>query len=435
VDMEIMKTLASRSCLACAVGSLVIGAAPAAFAGDVVLHKVPALTVEQTPAYPENLARHHLGATIQALGSESVGPEAKLLSGDPVAAYQLPLGTTTLLVSLPKIANIEAISLASAGAKGNVSVATSNAKLPADSPQWHNVAERDLTSEPLDAKIGPAEAKYVRLTFNVTEPGSITGLGVYPTAQLSDFTATRKSGADDASGMSMGLVSYTVTDIHAKARALYVSSGSDLKQAHNVIDDQTRTSYTFANDDAAPTTVIDLGKPGAVRRLSAVYTARPGTMSFYVMSKLPAGQAADATQSGSDTMTINDAAFDAMTPVGTFSDDGTNGNASVEFPETTGRYVMVRWNPAAQQDGTFALMEVAALSGGNNKLLAVNSAEMGGGRTTDGKTVLDGKTMIESKDMPGEGPYEEPPPGEGPPPTLPQPPPFTFVPVLLPTSR
>jgi hypothetical protein len=50
--------------------------------------------------------------------------------------------------------------------------------------------------------------------------------------------------------------------------------------------------------------------------------------------------------------------------------------------------------------------------------------------------MLDGKTMIDAKDMPGEGPAEEYPqsPGEGPAPSLPQPPPFTFVPILVPTS-
>jgi hypothetical protein len=66
-----------------------------------------------------------------------------------------------------------------------VTVATSNAKLPADSPQWHQALQQELSAEGIDAKVGPSEAKYVRLTFNVTQPGKIAGFGVYSTPQVS----------------------------------------------------------------------------------------------------------------------------------------------------------------------------------------------------------------------------------------------------------
>ena len=75
--------------------------------------------------------------------------------------------------------------------------------------------------------------------------------------------------------------------MHAKARALYVSSGSDVRQANKMIDDQTSTTYNFAAEDGSPTTVIDLGKSVSVRRLSAVYAPRAGKMEFYVLQSLP----------------------------------------------------------------------------------------------------------------------------------------------------
>jgi hypothetical protein len=237
------------------------------------------------------------------------------------------------------------------------------------------------------------------------------------------------------------LIAYNHSDIHAKARALYVSSGSDVKQANNMIDDQPATSYSFAAEDGTPTTVIDLGAARNVRRLSAAYSARPGKMDFYVMQSLPkAGGAAP------QALTIDDATLGSMSPVGSFEDDGSQGRAAVNFPEVTGRYVMLRWTPAAQADTSFTLAEVAALGGAQgNTLLAANTNttatdETGESDSTaqasDGKTMLDGKTMIDAKDMPGEGPAEEYPqsPGEGPAPSLPQPPPFTFVPILVPTS-
>jgi hypothetical protein len=442
--MEIMNTFASRSASVCTACALVLGSAASSFAAEIILHKVPAFTVDQTPAFPENLARQQLGARaeISSAAGEQEAAEAALLSGDPSARYPLPVGTTTVTVALPKIENIDAIGFHSAGAKGQVTIATANAKLSADSPQWRNAAEQSLTGN-VQAKIGPSEAKYVRLTFNVTEPGSIAGFGVYATPAASDFTGTRRSAADP--GLSMALVSYNHTGIHAQARAVYVTSGDDLRQANRMIDDQVATSYSFGPQDRSPAAVIDLGTARSVRRVSAVYSPRRGKMAFYVLPSLPntgADQAAGAMKTP-DTIAMDEVAFAGMTAVAVTEDDGSQGRASVEIPETDGRYVMVRWLPADQQDKAFTLAEIAAIGGAPNRLLAANTANPTGmsadteGETgmTDGKTMLDGKTMIDAKDMPGEGPAQEPQaPAEGPPPTLPQPPPFTFVPVLVPTS-
>ena len=285
------------------------------------------------------------------------------------------------------------------------------------------------------------------LTLRSAKLGTICSflLGAAPGAFAADvvlqkvpsFTVEKASaaGGQDQTG-SFGLISYTAADGGPKGRALYVSSGNDLKQASNMIDDKAATTYDFAAEDGSPTTIIDLGKVSQVRRLSAIYAPRAGSMHFYVMQALPAG-ADNIPQS----VNLSDATVATMKSVGSATDDGTLGTAAVEFPETVGRYVMVRWTPAAKADTSFSLAEIAAFGGQNNRLLAANT----GGpdrisadqlQSSDGKTMLDGKTMIEAKDMPGEGPAESAPqsPGEGPPPTLPQPPPFTFVPVLVPNS-
>ncbi len=449
-----MNTFASRSHAFFAASAFLLTTAPALLAGDLVLQKVPALTVEQAPAYPANLARYHLGARIDAsangaTASDLKAAETALLSGDPTASYALPTGQSTLLVALPQIENVSSISFANRGAQGRVKVATSSAKLPADSPQWHANAEQDLAVSGVQVKVGPGEAKYVRLTFDLTESGKIAGFGIYADPRVSDFTAPRGSKKASGDSASFGLISYNYTDMHAKARALYVSSGSDVSAANNVIDDQTSTTYRFAAGDSSPTAVIDLGKRADLRRLSAVYPAQAGKMEFYVLQSLP-GQTSGASEVSASgvpipapdnqpsTLTVSDAALAAMKAVGTASDDGTQGQASVDFPTTSGRYVMVRWLPAAQAQADFSLAEVAALGGSRNTLLAANQTSgvaeeaAEGDYQTDGKTMIDGKTMLEPKDMPAEGPEE--PPGEGPPPSLPQPPPFTFVPILVPTS-
>lgn len=253
-----------------------------------------------------------------------------------------------------------------------------------------------------------------------------------PSAAPELTTAQRQDQAG-----AFALISYERADLPTKARTLYVSSGKDLKQASKIIDNQTATNFDFAAEDAAPTTIIDLGKVAPVNRLSAIYTPRAGNMKFYVMQALPAG-----AENTAQSVKLSEATLAGMQAVGSATDDGTQGSAAIEFPETSGRYVMVRWTPAGDANSSFTLAEVAAFNGENGRLFAANT----GGpesisadqlQSSDGKTMMDGKTMIEAKDMPGEGPAESAPqsPGEGPPPTLPQPPPFTFVPVLVPNSR
>src|SRR5260370_9519041 len=163
------------------------------FAADLVLQRVPPLTVEQVPAYPQNLARYHFGAQVEAaprsnpiaslqLSSNSEDhnvAEAAFLCDAPTVGYPLSKGNTRLLISLSKIENIDKISFRNSGAKGEVTVATSSAKLPADSAQWHQVMRQKLTSNVVTANVGPSDAKYGKLTLNVPEPARIAGLGVH----------------------------------------------------------------------------------------------------------------------------------------------------------------------------------------------------------------------------------------------------------------
>ena len=422
------------------LGCLIIFSASQLIASDLVLQKVPPLTVEQAPAYPQNLARHRLGAQVELASQNKSGSTlpvdaklgAALLGDDPAVGYALPIGRTTLLVSLSAIENIDNISFLNDGVRGDVTVASASAKLPAESPQWHKVSQQELTSGIVKAKIGPAEAKYVRLTFNITEPGRVAALGLYPTAAVSDFTMPRPNKtAIENQSKSLGLISYNVTDLHAKTRALYVSSGENLKQANNMIDDQASTSFSFAANDVTPTAVIDLGAPTSVRRISAIYSSRQGTINFYVLQTLPGISVASSStaENAPPTLRVTDTVQDNLQPVASIIDDGT-GRAAVDFPATTGRYVMVKWGATGAQDAPFSVAEIAAFGSGQSaNLMAAYASRAGNGRmSSDGKTMLDGKDF---KDIPAEGPE---PPGEPPPPALPPAPPFVFVPEIIPTS-
>ncbi len=421
--------------------ALLLGTSATAPAADFLLQKVAPLTVELAPRYPQNLARVDLGAQVETTPKADSGA---LLSGDSKAAYALNSGANTLLISLGKIEHVDSIAFLNAEAKGSVTIATANANLAPTSPQWREAGQQGLGRGAISAKVGPAEAKYVRLTFNVTQPGHISGLGVFGTPGVADFTMPRPRRAIEG---EIAQVNYNLTDLHTKARALYVSSGDDLKLANNMIDDQAATSYTFAANDNSPAAIIDLGREMALRRISVLSTAGAGTANFYLLSALPVGgrEASAETKpagapSGSaviegtpatnvpETLRLDDGALAGLKSVGTANDDGS-GRVAVDFPETSGRYIMVKWTrPAAPEN--FSVAEIAAFGRATtNMLFAANrEVDRSGKNVSDGK---DGKDAKDFKDIPAEGPEA---PAEGPPPALPPQPPFVFIPQIVPTS-
>ena len=225
---------------------------------------------------------------------------------------------------------------------------------------------------------------------------------------------------------SFALINYNV---RSTARALYVSSGSDLTLANKMIDDQAATSFGFSPNDNSPVTVIDLGKVATVRRLSAVYSPRATGIDFYVLQSLPGVDGDKAPGS----LKLDEKTLARLKTVGSAVDDGTRGQATIDFPATSGRYVMLHWTPAAHSDTPFTVAEVSAFSSSRGNLLASNRDFANAQTTSDSKDVADAKDISDNKDIPEEGPPQ--PPAEGPPPPLSPPPPFTFIPQLTPQSN
>ncbi|PYL14207.1 MAG: hypothetical protein DMF46_09285, partial [Verrucomicrobia bacterium] len=194
---------------------------------------------------------------------------------------------------------------------------------------------------------------------------------------------------------------------------------------------QPATSFTFAPTDVVPTAIIDLGKNTTLRRISALYSSRPGSIDFFILRSLPGSGRETTAENAPKTLHFDESTVADLKPVGSVVDDGS-GRAAIDFPETTGRYVMLKWNPKEQQDTPFSVAEVATFGGNQpTSLMAANIAGPSReGIASEGKAVEGGfKELRAGKEMPEEGP-----PAEGPPPNLPAPPPFTFVPEIVPVS-
>ena len=65
-----------------------------------------------------------------------------------------------------------------------MTIAISNADVPENSPEWHRIDNGALAQGAVATKIGPGEAKYVKLSFNITQPGRIAAFGVFATPAI-----------------------------------------------------------------------------------------------------------------------------------------------------------------------------------------------------------------------------------------------------------
>ena len=149
---------------------------------------------QTSPSYARNYARLSAGARID----DNLAQMA-LISDHPTFGYTLPDGTSELVLSLAKIQNFDLITFGNQGTSGTVTISTSNSKLAAASSQWHQIARQNLTANVTKIKVGPAEGKYVKFTFNVVKSGHIADLGVYSSAIPSLAVAnTAVSGSEGA---------------------------------------------------------------------------------------------------------------------------------------------------------------------------------------------------------------------------------------------
>jgi hypothetical protein len=437
--------------------SLIAATPSLAVCADIVLQKAPPLTVRQAPAYPENLARYHFGADVKAMpqsvpltklqlssySQDNNTSEAALLCDDPTTGYELPHGPSSLFVSLANIENIESLSFLNRGAVGDYTIAVSNADVPATSPEWRTVGKGKMVDGAVSPKVGPGEAKYIKVDFKLTNPGRIASFGVYATPALSDFTMPRPRKVSFAeSSSNFALINFNFSDLHARARGLYVSSGES-DQVNNMIDDQPATVYNFASGDVAPVAVIDLGRERNVSRMAAIYAQQPGTVDFYVLRSLPGGLPAEQSsmQPISNVsqrvdlpvaLKLGEQDLANLKPVGSVVSTG-EGHASIDFPAVTGRYIMLKWHPTSMKNEAFSIAQVAAF--GPTKASATNpTSEEQAAAVNDGKQVFDGKSTLDGKEALAEGPeaLAEGPPAEGPPPSLPPGVPFTFIPEVPP---
>jgi hypothetical protein len=168
-----------------------------AFPGGLIQ---PSLATDAAPAAEErsatkNLARMNCGATIDCItpdgrliavpsaGEKNLNAAALIRDGDTLSC-PLQEGETTFIISIPKTALLDRFTFINENAEvqGEMKIAVSNDRLPADSPKWTDVnGKTAFTSKRLfNLSMVGVEARYVKLSFQVQKGGNLAAIAENP---------------------------------------------------------------------------------------------------------------------------------------------------------------------------------------------------------------------------------------------------------------
>lgn len=335
------------------------------------LLEVPPIEPEDLQAIPKNLARWNMGLRLLEVSSNPDfepldpvtrrgKPEGSLFSDDETAAYTLPAGKTVLVLDLGDFYIVEEAGLLLEGAGGSFGLRASSTP-PPDAVWQDLVTSGDVSpSRPASFAFAPVEARYLEITVNSSGPAGLAGLTI--TGEMSAAEVSydpRETGADSADSTSVS-IEFDFASLYTGTQVVYVSSG-EVKDAQRAIDDSIFSPFPFEAANAEAVMIIDLGASSSIYQINVISSAQPGTISVYAFPALPevlrnpaseAPSAGGAAGSTPPIVDLPDGFFDEISPLRVIETDGTTLRNSVSFPETSLRYVLLRWaNPEPLPEG------------------------------------------------------------------------------------
>jgi hypothetical protein len=335
---------------------------PALLAGTISILASPVASGSEHPNEAKNLARLSCGAQIEYVSptgqvsrvtpaSAGNSEAAALIMEDDTVGCALPQGDSKFVIALPKSANVDRFTFLNenAAARGELTVAVSNYRLPAGSSKWTAVegAIRFENKRLFDLSLLGVEAKFVRLTFHVEKEGRIAAVGLYGSRRLSDYAERQEHVIRLAHLLPAErdqLYSYNFANLYARAHVVRVSSGAP-EGASKMIDDDPITSFDFDSGDPHPTVVVELAETERLHRVSTVYDMQPGRVDVYA----------------TDNANVDLDHLEALKPIASVVDSKGEGKAAVDFNPQGARYVVLRWTPSHHRTKrAFSVAEIHA---------------------------------------------------------------------------
>lgn len=310
----------------------------------------------------KNLARMNCGAKIDYIApdgrlvavptaAQKDSSATALIMDDDTLSCPLQEGESTFIISFPKTSLLDRFTFVNENAEvqGEMKIAVSNYRLPAESPKWTEVSGKTaFTSKRFfNLSMVGVEARYVKLSFRVEKGGRIAGLGLFRGVSLEKFASRQHSLSRVANTLPTrrleDMLNFNFANLYAKAEVVFVSSGAS-QAARSMIDDDTMTAFPFAPSDPHPTVIVELATHERLHRVSALYKMQAGQLDVYLLNEL-AEIPGDLT---------------GAKHISAVRDSDAEGKAAVNFDPQGTRYVALRWTPAAGHARGFEIAEINA---------------------------------------------------------------------------
>jgi hypothetical protein len=325
----------------------------------------------------KNLARMNCGAKIDWItpdgrvvavpsANEKNESAAALIMDDDTLSCPLQEGDTTFIISFPKTSLLDRFTFVNenAAVQGEMRIAVSNYRLPADSPKWTDVSGKtEFTSKRLfNLSMVGVEARYVKLSFHVAKGGRIASLGLFGGVSLEKYAnrqdATVRVSNTPATHRIEDMLNFNFANLYAKGRVVFVSSGA-FGAAQRMIDDDTMSAFRFAASDPHPTVVVEMAESERLHRVSALYKMQAGQLDVYLLNELAE----------------NPGDLSGAKYVSSVTDREAGGKAALNFSPQGARYVALRWTSSKPDDAHgFEVTEINAF--GDMPLAMLNTIEV-----------------------------------------------------------
>lgn len=166
-----------------------------------------------------------------------------LLSEDPTAAVNLPIGIHNIVIDTGTNAPLKNFALKSFGAETHVTIDISDDAIKTDT--WNTLYTNIVfnPSTPLNVQLNNQTARYIRISFDTTKTGPVGCL--YIGSNKTKFTGKIIPNSTDSKTTNT-----EQPNTNAIEKILYISGG-ELKDVTHIYDGDFRTEYAFNPNEPA----------------------------------------------------------------------------------------------------------------------------------------------------------------------------------------
>lgn len=265
---------------------------------------------------------------VRIASSHGLAQPENLISDDLANLSTAGVGASDVVVNLGRQLVTDTTIFLNEGAEGSVTVSGSS-----DQRAWAVLAKSVFTSADGSVlmKYAGAQAKYIRLEFNLSKGGSIKQLAVYGSDTDQDFKVKEAAPGEPS-------VSLNVAGGLGGSRVIYIHPSP--ARGDEVATNYGRFEFP-ESDEKYRTVVYDLGQPRTLTEVGSVHSPRPVRFQAYAFEKeLPEKE--DWRGRRSFDLSI----FDSTKPIATVEDAQGLGYIKAKLAKSVrARYIALRWEP------------------------------------------------------------------------------------------